>query len=177
MNSPSARTADFFVRPDRASLLKVVRVTAASVVSLVVARWCGLPESYWAVITTMIVMQSNLGASWEVSWQRLLGTLLGGLTATALVWSVPSGLLAFAGGLLAMGVICAFLPEQKGAYRFACITLVIVMLPVTTTPVLTVAVHRFLEVSIGIVVGMTVTAAWPEKETAETTGKAPVAGD
>ena len=53
------------------------RTAVAAVVSLFVARWVGLSESYWAAITTLVVMQSTLGAALPISAQRLAGTALG----------------------------------------------------------------------------------------------------
>jgi len=44
------------------------------------------------------------------------------------------------------------------------ITLAIVMLVVRVAPTWLVAAHRFAEVSIGIAVGLAVTAVWPERD-------------
>jgi hypothetical protein len=38
------------------------------------------------------------------------------------------------------------------------------MLPRTPEPIWTVAQHRFVEVTVGIVVAMAVTAVWPERQ-------------
>jgi uncharacterized membrane protein YccC len=43
------------------------RTAVAAVVSLVVARALELPEAYWDTITTLIIMQSTLGAALAVS--------------------------------------------------------------------------------------------------------------
>jgi uncharacterized membrane protein YgaE (UPF0421/DUF939 family) len=40
-----------------------------------------MPEPNWATITTLIVMQSTLEASLDVSKRRIPGTALGGLPA------------------------------------------------------------------------------------------------
>jgi hypothetical protein len=42
----------------------------------------------------------------------------------------------------------------------------IVMLVVRPEPAWVVAVHRFIEVSIGITVGLLITLVWPERESA-----------
>jgi hypothetical protein len=55
----------------------VARTTVAATLSLLAARAVGLSEAYWAAITTMIAMQSTLGAAWTISLQRLAGTVLG----------------------------------------------------------------------------------------------------
>jgi hypothetical protein len=53
------------------------RTAAAAVVSLFVARWFGLSESYWAAITTLVVMQPTPGAALPISAKRIAGTALG----------------------------------------------------------------------------------------------------
>lgn len=140
-----------------------MRTTVAAGVSLLAARACGLSEAYWAVITTVIVTQSSLGAAWDVSRQRLIGTLLGGITAVALVTFFKPGLLPLLAGMLAMGLLCALLPLNASAYRFAGITLAVVMLPAQDEPIRIIALHRFLEVTVGIVVGMAVMAIWRQR--------------
>ena len=50
-------------RVNRRVLVHSVRTAVAAVASLVVARALGLPEAYWATITTLIIMQSTLGAA------------------------------------------------------------------------------------------------------------------
>ena len=46
-------------------------------ISLIVARLFHLPEDYWAAITTLVILQSTLGAALTVSEQRFAGTALG----------------------------------------------------------------------------------------------------
>ena len=66
-------------RVNRRVLVHSARTAVAAVVSLAVARALGLPEAYWATITTLIIMQSTLGAALTVSEQRFAGTALGAL--------------------------------------------------------------------------------------------------
>jgi len=57
------------------------------------------------------------------------------------------------------------LPEylDRSAYRFASIALAIVMLVVRYRSAWIGALYRFIEVSIGIVVGLLLTILWPER--------------
>ena len=128
------------------------------------ARLCGLPEAYWAPISTIVVMQSTMGASLPVSAQRLAGTALGALTG-ALIGSRFSGN-AIVFGLLVftVGLICLTLRIERSAYRYAGVTLGIVMLVPRATNAWSLALHRFAEVSIGIAVALAVSAVWPESE-------------
>jgi hypothetical protein len=66
-----------WLRIDQKEVLHSIRTAVAAVGSLLIARFCRLPESYWAAITTIIIMQSTLGAAWTVSKQRFVGTALG----------------------------------------------------------------------------------------------------
>jgi uncharacterized membrane protein YccC len=122
-----------------------------------------LPETYWAAITTIIVMQSTLGAAWTVSVQRLIGTALGSAAGAFLGWEFGASILAFGAGLLGLGIICTVLKLDRVAYRFAGITLVIVLLIGGPKPFPIIAVHRFIEVTVGIAVALALTAIWPER--------------
>jgi uncharacterized membrane protein YccC len=137
-----------------------IAAAASLLVSLWVARLSGLPEAYWSTILTLVIMQSTLGAAWKISVERFIGTILGALTGGLLARFFPPSWLVFALGIFFLGIVCALLRLQN-SYRFAGITVAIVMLVPRIHPVWIVALHRFGEVSIGIVVGLIVTAIWP----------------
>lgn len=146
----------------RTSGKHIVRTTVAAIASLLVARAAALPEPYWATVTTLVVMQSSLGASWVVSWKRLAGTALGALVGGALGSLMAPSALAFTAAVFATGWICFALKLDRTAYRFTGITLAIVMLVARRQPPWLIAAHRFAEVSIGIAVALVLAAAWPE---------------
>ena|SRR5215510_7681545 len=54
-------------RLSRQWFLHSARTALATVVSLYAARALRLPEAYWAAISTLVVMQSRLGAAFEIS--------------------------------------------------------------------------------------------------------------
>jgi uncharacterized membrane protein YccC len=143
-------------------VVHVARTTVAAVVSLLVARLFRLPESYWAAITTLVVMQSTLGAAFTVSWQRFVGTAIGAAAGALFATYFGSNTVIFGIGIFILGLICAVLKLDRAAYRFAGITLAIIMLVAHTNAEWIVAVHRFFEVSLGIAVGLALTAIWPE---------------
>lgn len=146
-------------------LIHVVRTTIAALVSLLVARLLKLPEAYWATITTLVVMQSTLGAAFTISWHRFVGSAIGAAAGALLATYFGSNAAVFAVGIIIMGIVCAMLRLDRAAYRFAGITLAIVMLIAHSSPAWMVAVHRFIEVSVGIAVGLAITAVWPEAQT------------
>ena len=149
---------------NRQDVIHSTRSAIAACVSLEVARLCKMPEAYWASVTTIVVMQSSLGAALTVSGQRFAGTALGAATGALLAHYFPASLFVFTVGIFVLGLICAAVRLDKAAYRFAGITLAIVMLVERTQPAHIIAAHRFVEVSIGIAIGLVLTAVWPEPE-------------
>ncbi len=139
------------------------RTTIAAVTSFLVARLLRMPEAHWATISTIIVMQSTLGAALTVSWQRLAGTVLGAATGALLGTYFSSNLVIFGAGVFVLGLIAALL-RLLVAYRFAGVTLTITMLIPRDRPAWVVAEHRLIEVSAGIAVALVVTAVWPARE-------------
>lgn len=139
------------------------RTTVAAVASLLIGRLFRLPESYWAAITTIVVMQSTLGAAWAISRQRLAGTAIGAVVGALIATYTGASVAAFGAGVLLAGIICALVHIERNAFRYAGITVAIVVLIARSEPAWTIALHRFFEISIGIAVGLALTAIWPEK--------------
>ena len=143
-----------------------VRTAMAAVASLLVARMFKLPEAYWAPITTLVVMQTNLEDAMTTGWQRFVGTALGAAAGGLLATYFGPNAIVFGLGVLALGLICAALHLDRPAYRFAGIALAIVLLITRARPPWVIAAHRFFEVSVGIAVGLAITAVWPERKAA-----------
>jgi len=148
---------------NRRSLEHAVRTALAATISYLVANFFHLSQPYWATVTAIVVMQSTLGASLSISVVRLVGTSIGaaagGLLAT---WFGPN-LYVYTAGVFLLGVLSAALHLDRAAFRFAGITLTIVMLVVLPVSPWHVALHRFIEVSLGIVIGLLMTVVWPER--------------
>jgi uncharacterized membrane protein YgaE (UPF0421/DUF939 family) len=157
-----------WLRMYQREVLHSIRTAVAAVASVLIARLCRLPESYWAAITAIVIMQSTLGASWTISKQRFAGTALGAAMGALLAAYAVQNVAAFGAGVLVIGLICALLRIGRNAFRYAGIALAIVMLIAPTEPAWMTAIHRFLEISVGIGVGLLVIAVWPEPEPAMT---------
>jgi uncharacterized membrane protein YccC len=151
-------------KADQQEILHAARTTVAVVTSLLMARLFRLPESYWAAITTIVVMQSTLGAAWTTSKQRLAGTALGAGMGALLATYFGANVAIFGAGIFVLGAFCAWLKIERNAYRYAGITLAIVMLVAQTQPAWIIALHRFFEISVGIAVGLALSAVWPEPQ-------------
>ncbi|HWY57574.1 MAG TPA: FUSC family protein [Terriglobales bacterium] len=150
-------------RENPASLVHAARIAVAAVVSYLIARLFRLPEAYWAPISTLIVMQSTLGAALPVSMQRFAGTAIGAVVGAVGASYFAGNVWALGVAVFVIGILCAALRIERSAYRYASITLVIVMLVNRPSHPWLIAIHRFFEVSLGIAVGLLLSALWPER--------------
>ena len=139
------------------------RTAATAILSMLAAQMLGLPQSYWAPITTIVITQSSLSTTLALSWQRLFGTALGAVVGAIVATYFEPRLLVFGLGVFTMGLCCALLRADRSAYRFGGVTLAIVLLLPRSEPAWRVAFHRFAEVSIGIAVALLMTVLWPER--------------
>jgi uncharacterized membrane protein YccC len=146
------------------TVIHSIRTAIAATISLAVARLFGLPEAYWAAIATLVVMQSTLGATLLISIERIAATALGALTGALLANYFAGNLLAFAAAVFLLGFFCAAFRIEKSAYRYASITLAIIVLIPRVNAGWIIALHRFFEVSVGITVALALAAVWPEHE-------------
>ena len=142
------------------SIAHVILSALTAVLSYLIARMFGLQEAYWAPMSTLLVMQVTLSAAFPIAVQYVLGTAVGAIVgAGADIYFHPS-VAAFGGAVVLLGLLFVALRVERSAFRYASITLAIVMLvPRSTSPRL-VALHRFFEVSIGIGVGLVLFAVW-----------------
>lgn len=141
-----------------------IRTAIAATASLVIARLFGLPEAYWAAIATLVVMQSTLGATLLISVERVAATALGALAGALLATWFTQNAFVFAATVFVLGLLSGVFRMEKSAYRYASITLAIILLIPRSAPAWIVALHRFFEVSVGIIVALAVVAVWPEHQ-------------
>jgi len=130
----------------------------AATVSLAVARLFGLAEAYWAAIVTLVVMQSTLGATLLISIERIAATALGALAGALVAGYFPGNLLVFAAVVFVLGLLCGAFRMEKIASRYAGVTLAMIVLIPRSNVAWIVALHRFFEVSVGILVALAVVA-------------------
>ena len=149
------------------------RTAVAAVASFLVARLCRLPEPHWAPITTLVITQSSLGTALSVSGDRVMGTVLGATVGVIVArWFGPH-LFVFGISVFILGLLTAVVHSNRSAYRFAGVTLAIVLLVPRTGSALHIAFDRFIEVGLGIGVAVVLTMLWPEQ--AETSLGSPAA--
>jgi uncharacterized membrane protein YccC len=145
------------------SIRHSVRTALAATASVIVARLVQMPEAYWAAIATLVVMQSSLGATLTLSIERVVATALGASVGAVEANYFGANLAAFMLAILFIGLLSFGFRLEKTAYRYASVTLTIIVLIPRTNPAWIVALHRFIEVSVGIIVALLVVAIWPER--------------
>src|SRR5678815_5232212 len=95
---------DWISRP---VLVHSARTAVAAMASVLVARLFGLPEAYWAPITTLVITQSSLGAAFNVSWQRFVGTALGAVVGAIAASHFGPHVLVFGTCVFILGLLRA----------------------------------------------------------------------
>jgi len=117
----------------------------------------GLPRSYWAVLTAVIVTQANVGGSIKATLDRLIGTLAGAIYGGAVALLIPAEnpLMAVVAVAVALGPL-TLASALHPSFRIAPVTAIILLLtPVTAqSGVLGSAVERIVEIGFGSVVGL-----------------------
>jgi uncharacterized membrane protein YccC len=145
------------------STTHAIRTAVAATVSVIIARLVQMPEAYWAAIATLVVMQSTLGATLTLSIERIVATAIGASVGALEANYFGANLVAFAPAIILTGLLSIALRLEKTAYRYASVTLtIIVLFPRSGAPWI-IALHRFIEVSVGIIVALAVVAVWPEQ--------------
>jgi uncharacterized membrane protein len=138
-----------------------IKTTLAGCLAMYFAELLRLPQAYWASITAMIVMQTNLGAAVKQSWIRFAATAVGAAVSIPFAAFFGQNLFVFGATVFVTVVICTILHLQDGL-RLAAVTVAIIMLVPHTGRPWVPALNRFLEVSFGILVALLVAEfVWP----------------
>jgi uncharacterized membrane protein YgaE (UPF0421/DUF939 family) len=147
-----------------ARLQHAAKTGVAAVLALYFARFLGLPESYWAAISAIIVMYSDVSTTLKASGQRLVGTAFGVSIGGAFTALFGQQLWAFGVAVTLTVVVCALLGFDD-ATRLAGVAVAIVMLIGHPASPWIAPLHRFLEVSFGILVAVLVSSLnWPSRK-------------
>ena len=145
------------------SIRHSVRTALAATASVIVAHLVQMPEAYWAAIATLVVMQSSLGATLTLSIERIIATALGASVGALEAHYFGANLIAFLVAIVLIGLLSYGFRLEKTAYRYASVTLAIIVLIPRSNPAWIIALHRFIEVSVGIIVALIVVGLWPER--------------
>src|SRR2546428_9297686 len=110
------------------SITHATRTAVAATMSVIIARLVQMPEAYWAAIATLVVMQSTLGATLTLSIERIVATAVGASVGALEANFVGANPVAFALAIFLIGLLSIVFRLEKTAYRYASITLAIIVL-------------------------------------------------
>lgn len=151
--------------PARAALWssarQAIKTAVAGLISLLVTNLFHLPQGYWAAISALIVMQSNVGATVSASRTRLAGTAVGAVVGGVFMAIFGANLTGFALAVAVAFFLCDSLRLAE-SQRLATVTVAIIMVIPANNSAWIVAGHRFAEVALGIVIALAVSLVlWP----------------
>ncbi len=122
-----------------------------------VSRVPALQETYWAPIAAVVVLYPDREATRKAAVQRFIGTVVGSLVGWGCAtWWHHSILLYGLGIAIAVGI--CYLMRLENASRLCAVTVTVITVIPRPDPVSEVALHRFLEVSYGVVCALAYTA-------------------
>jgi uncharacterized membrane protein YgaE (UPF0421/DUF939 family) len=147
------------VHSDRLNFQQGLRTAVAAGLAYWLTEWLRMPGGYWAAISAIVVMQSEVGATLTASRDRFAGTAIGAVVGWLITLVRSDSIFLFAVGVLVVMVLCSVLHYQN-AGRLGGVTVAIIALAPHAGAVWLVAIERFLEVSFGIVVSLIVVLAW-----------------
>jgi uncharacterized membrane protein YccC len=145
------------ILPDRGTLLvQGLKTGLAAGLCFWVTPLVHLHQGQWAAISAIVVLQSNVGSTVRASRDRFFGTVIGallGYLATITPWA--NWAVTYSVTVMAALLLCAAL-RLKNSSRLAAITLTIVMATHSPGSHWSIALERFLEVNLGIVIALSV---------------------
>jgi uncharacterized membrane protein YccC len=146
---------------DGSSLSAVIfsgKTFAAALLALFISFWLALDEPYWALLTVFVVAQPDSGLVLAKGFYRLLGTAVGLLATTALVFGLAQYGELFIASLAVWIGVCSFAARgRRGflsySFQLAGYTAAIVGVPAAVSPngAYTLIVARATEITLGIV--------------------------
>ena len=132
-----------------------VLTALAVVICLLLVRLLPLRQGYWAAISTVAVMQTDVWPTITAGRDRLLGTTMGALVGgfTTIVWH--GNLLVFGLAIAISLMICNALGLKSAGHLVGANICLMVLVP-ATGPQWKIPLDRFIEVSIGILTAVAV---------------------
>lgn len=154
-----------FPTPNQSHLRHGLKTAGAAVAAYAITELLNLPQGYWAVVSVIVVMQTNLGGSLRAGANRIVGTALGALMGALALGLLGTHPLALG---LEMGLcilVCAYFIHLHESFRMAGMTAAIVILMGNQGhSIAWVASARFFEITVGVCVALFFTAfVWPSR--------------
>ena len=159
------RSAVAFIKPMPAPILQhAARLALAVFVAYVVAAALGLNFSYWATMSTVLVVQPVTGATWPRCLERMLGSIAGGLLAALVVELAPAPL-ALLPAIFPIAAATIALRRVNYSLYVVGVTCLFVLVAELLQPASGLPATRAVNSVIGSVVGAAAVLLWPGRST------------
>jgi uncharacterized membrane protein YccC len=123
----------------------------AALLTFTITSFLNLEFGYWAVISSVIVMQVYVADSIEMCLYRFSGTLIGAMLGVIVIFFIPKTEFFIGIALFVTVGLCSFLTHYKSRYKMAAITLVIVIMTGThARNIFVFGLSRVFEICMGI---------------------------
>jgi hypothetical protein len=151
-----------------------LKITIAAILSLYLCvgldSYLKHPEyftsSLWCVVSTIVVLQTNIGGTYKAIWSQFFGVLLGSSIGAFFAYQFGAGAEMIGLAIFMTVILCSFLGMRE-SYRLASLSVVIIMLPWKLHPLSDpwiYAFFRFLDTCLGFVVAVVVShVVWPSE--------------
>jgi uncharacterized membrane protein YgaE (UPF0421/DUF939 family) len=140
----------------RCRAIDAFKAGLAAVLCVWLGNLFGLSHSYWSAVSAIVVMASDDSVTFASCRDRVIGTAIGAFLGWLTFYAWHGHYLLYALSVTLCIFVCSMLAFEK-AGRLAAVTLSIIVLIKSDGGPAQVALARFLEVSLGIVVALAVT--------------------
>ncbi|QJB56729.1 FUSC family protein [Pseudodesulfovibrio sp. zrk46] len=142
-----------------------IKVGLASVLAYWFSDLIGLPYAYWAVVSTVIVMQIQVSDSIHMCLYRFTGTAIGAVIGIAAIVIFPATHYYTLLGIFITTGLCAYLTRYHVRFRMAAITVSIVYLTAMQDDGrILFALYRVGEIGVGVLSAFLVSVfIWPNR--------------
>ena len=167
VNNNINKLIDFFTEKPYA-FKHAIKTSIAAIFTIIIYQYFNLPDGYWAVITCVVIMQSNIDSgslelTINLAKRRLIGTASGACVGLILTYMIGPGywwLLPIIFILIISGSYLTLL--YKGFNLFGPTAVIIILLSHQTSITESLAFYRTSEIMLGVIVALVVTITlWP----------------
>jgi uncharacterized membrane protein YccC len=137
-----------------------LRVTLAALLAFVAAQLAGLPLPLWSVLTAVIVTQMSVGRTLKASIDYLLGTIGGSIYGGAVAVLIPhtTELTLLAVLVIAVAPLALYAALRPAMNVVPISAIIVLLVPLHSGTPLDSAINRILEVALGALIGLLVSA-------------------
>jgi uncharacterized membrane protein YccC len=132
-----------------------IKVAVAAALCYEITRRLGSGQGWWAAITSIVVLQSDVGTTLRTCRDRLIGTAMGALLGWPVSIFWHGNVLIYALAVVFLIIFCNLIGLSNAGRLGAVALTVIVLVHFEVSPGRA-ALSRFLEVALGVVVALIV---------------------